>query len=214
MTVWDARTGWLDATQRAADHRTGLAPYYPFLYACALGLKAQRVLEFGAGESSHVLANAMQVTGGTLVSVAPEFPSGYEHRLSQRWHHELALSCAAYSKLPGWGPYDLVLHDGSHSADVVSADLVAALPSVRPGGLVLVHDVGHSYVGPAMRRGVVDMLWKKEGIGIDMLVLPFAFGLLVIQVTGATAGGLAPVDPTGLDKPTSAHKSELREITV
>ena len=197
--------GWLDAAYRAADHRTGLAPYYPFLYACALGLRAQRVLEFGAGESSVVLCNALRQTGGHLVSVSTDPQAA----ATETWTHLCGQSADAHPRLPAFGPFDLVLHDGSHAADVVEDDLLAALPHVRQWGLVLVHDARHSYVGPAVRGGIdraVRAACDDLSLASCELTLPFAFGLTVIKVLGNAHLGAVRVD--GADKPGSPHHTE------
>lgn len=215
----------LDLLERWRAHRTGLAPYYPLLYSLVIGMGAQRVFEFGMGESSAVLREALEQTGGTLVSCSPEplddrggsAPSTTRGNWTL-WHQDSATTLRLLAPGDPIGPnnlFDLVLHDGSHSADVVAADLLAIILRMKEGGLILVHDVLHSYVGEQMRRGVLNALTWRDGAQIEIVphrmlglvfkevTLPFAFGLHMIQVTGT---GNAPVS-LGPDKPTSPHRT-------
>lgn len=197
-------------------HRTGLAPYYPLLYSLAIGMGAQRVFEFGHGESTAILHSAMQQTGGVLVqTVPPESCCSLicDHgpltpgpiQQSPHWRQYACLSSQA---LPQLGPediFDLVLHDGSHSAEVVAADLKGILPRVRQGGLVLIHDTLHSYVGEQMRRGITIGKKDYDMFGLDQVTLPFAFGLTILQVVvGNRRNGPVSMGP---EKPTSQHRT-------
>jgi predicted O-methyltransferase YrrM len=213
--------------ERWRAHRTGLAPYYPLLYSLVIGMGAQRVFEFGMGESSAVLLSALEQTHGHLVSCSPD--SSISKLLGEgvsvsemikagknnAWTIWPMLSQEALTKLGPFDIFDLVLHDGSHSAAVVTADLLGIMLRMKDGGLILVHDVLHSYVGEAMRRGVSDALTWREGARIELVsnamlnlvfkdvTLPGAFGLQIIQVTGT---GHGPVS-IGPDKPSSPHRT-------
>ena len=192
--------------ERWRAHRTGLAPYYPLLYSMVIGMGAQRVFEFGMGESTLVLWSAIRQTGGHLVACSPDektrpYPILPEHIVSIT-----ALSMTSEEALKRLGPddiFDLVLHDGSHSAEVVAADLVGIIPRMRNGGLILIHDVLHSYVGKEMQSGVAQALVKMLRRAHSVR-LPFAFGLQVIQVFNV---GNGPVS-IGLEKASSPHHTE------
>lgn len=190
------------ATACFKARRTGLAPHYLTLYSCAVGLGAQRVFEFGAGESTAVLLTALQETGGRLDSVSPDVPAEERADPSARWQHHRCLSAALYPALAALGPFDLVLHDGSHSADVVAADLTAILPHVKQHGLVLVHDSYHSYVGSAVREGI-DRGVFLSGALCERATLPFGFGLTILVVLNNPHLGQVAVQAA--DKPTSPH---------
>jgi len=69
------------------------------------------------------------------------------------------------------GPYDWVFIDGDHSDAGVSADVELALSELRPGGLILLHDIvadGYPETGPRM---VLNRL-RGEGFEIDEIVEP------------------------------------------
>jgi hypothetical protein len=203
--------------ERWRAHRTGLAPYYPLLYSLVIGMGAQRVFEFGTGESSEVLLSALKQTGGHLVSCSPG-AGGDGVTISDNWTHWDGLS---QDVVPGLlGPddvFDLVLHDGSHSAAVVEADLLGIIPRMKEGGLILIHDVLHSYVGEQMRAAVSKVQATKNTERFNSLAarehpraeeiwsvtLPFAFGLQILQIRNTSH------DPVsiGPDKPSSPHRT-------
>ena len=47
---------------------TGFTLHYPFLYSLVLGLESKNVFEFGTGFSTHCILNALEKTGGKLIS--------------------------------------------------------------------------------------------------------------------------------------------------
>jgi predicted O-methyltransferase YrrM len=193
--------------ERWRAHRTGLAPYYPLLYSLVIGMGAQRVFEFGVGESSEVLVSALKQTGGKLMSCSPDGPPDEDGLTNPYWRNYKCLSSNMLARLPLQPDeiFDLVLHDGAHSADVVRADLLGIIPRIREGGLILVHDVLHSYVGAAMRSGVA--IAVDAGGIVQAVRLPFAFGLEVLQVFNTGNGRNGPVS-IGPDKPSSPHHTE------
>jgi predicted O-methyltransferase YrrM len=208
-------TADLAMLERWRAHRTGLAPYYPLLYSLVIGMGAKDVFEFGTGESTVILFDAVRQTGGRLLwcspDPVPEQGGGPVRDTSLAWRvalmrphfHFNCTSAEALAQLKDEDAFDLVLHDGSHSAEVITADLLGILPRVRDGGLVLIHDVLHSYVGEQMRAGVGHALRHELGfVRVDTVTLPFAFGLQILQVSAPH--GNTPVS-IGPDKPSSPH---------
>lgn len=189
-------------TQALIERRTGLSLHYPLLHAAVLGLAARRTLEFGAGGSTRVFIEALPKKG-IHTSISTEtaeqvtessgaFPGPY-------WIHLHGCSDAYRDFDPG--PLDLVLHDGSHAADVVSADIAWAWPHLRQFGLLLVHDTQHSYCGAEMRTGLQRGL---RGARFSATTLPYGFGLTIIR---REEGGPLAVAP-GVAKADSAHTTE------
>ena len=196
----------IQALDAYAGHRTGLAPHYLTLWSLAIGLGAKRVFEFGRGESTTVLLDALRHTQGHLISISTDgFSSSDNH-----WCHLVGKSEELLPTITELGPFDLVLHDGSHAASILSSDLRWAIPQIKNGGLVLIHDTMHSYSGKEMRLGLAEALGcihsADPSIVMSWMTLPFAFGLMVIQVFN---GKHLPVTPTCMDKPSSPHHSEL-----
>lgn len=166
--IWDA----------ADAFGTGLAPYYPIIYAAVCGLEARAVFEFGIGESTHVILDALSVTGGMLYSCAttPQVQAGAE---GAPWHYYQGQSEDALAHIPPEVWFDLVLHDGSHAADVVAADLATIARRICRGGLLLVHDALHSYSGAEVRAGIERGL---AGVPHVRITLPWAFGLTIVRI--------------------------------
>ena len=169
-------------------YKTGLAPHYPFLYYTVLNLEATRTLEFGAGLSTRVILDALDVTGGAHVSLSTDSREHVEQRYvlrgSSRWLHLTGHSRVTLPGLLASCPtdaFDLVLHDGSHDADVVADDLRAIWPFVRHRGLILVHDALHSHAGKNVWQGIANA--KIPGSSVT---LPFGFGLTIISVWNPT----------------------------
>lgn len=165
-----------------AEHTLGLALHYPLLYASVLGLGGGRTLEFGAGGSTRVILDAHGATGqvGSHYSISCETQNDLRHRyeIVERgvsWHHFNGLSEKSRDIQPG-GPFDLVLHDGSHTADVVAADVRWVWSKLRCGGLLLVHDVLHSGCGDDVRTGLISALACES---YELSYLPYGFGLAV-----------------------------------
>lgn len=201
--------------ERWRAHRTGLAPHYLTLYSLVIGMGAQRVFEFGTGESSQVLIEALKQTGGRLITCSPDAPviprDGREHGYPGLWATWPMLSSEVFKELGPMDVFDLVLHDGSHSADVLAADLEGILPRVRHGGLVLIHDALHAYVGTQVRAGIRR---GRDGAHGDMpatdsITLPFAYGLTILQMRGNVLLGSVS---QGADKPTSPHRTMGPEV--
>lgn len=195
-------------------HRTGLAPHYPLLYSLVLGMGAQRVFEFGTGDSTEVLLAALRQTGGRLYSCAPMAAPEIELDATQ-WIYYPTTSAEALPQVPETEAFDLVLHDGSHSARVVEADLLAILPKVKIGGLVLVHDTLHSYVGREMRTAVTSVMdaYRLDELddflgatGLHLITLPFGFGLTMLQMR-ATQAQTQEHAGIGPEKATSPHRT-------
>lgn len=186
------------AIEQAERMETGLAVHYPMIHHLVVGMGARRTFEFGAGRSTRVFIEALlaahagrdgqhwsvstetwhAVQAAAQIGEVPVTPLGL------LWRHRQGDSRVV---VPAWlaqeSPvFDLVLHDGSHAADVVEADLCTILPHMRHGGLILVHDTMHSYVGAEMRAAIdrLVMAWGSEGL--RRVTLPYGFGLTLLQV--------------------------------
>lgn len=174
--------------------RVGSALHLPFLYSAVIGLEAQHVFEVGAGVSTRVILDALAKTGGRLMSCSTESMEEITKRIELApislpdvdWRHLPGQSQETIPKYLTWmaqstsgAPwFDLVFHDGSHSAEVVQSDLTWLLPRVKAHGLILIHDTLHSYSGAEMRRG----LYRVKGPAYtECVTLPYGFGLTIIK---------------------------------
>ena len=173
----------------AARDDLGLAPHYLAIWSAVVGLEAEVVLEFGAGGSTVVVLEALAALGGEaptrrrLLSCSTESQAEIARRYGPMppdvlWEHRQCLSEAL--DLPPGGSFDFVLHDGSHAADVVEADLRLALPRLWRFGLAFVHDTQHSYVGNEMRSALRALL-STPPCTLSSTTLPYGFGLTILR---------------------------------
>lgn len=189
----------------------GFALHYLTLYAITVGLQPRCVFEFGTGlttktillalerfaPESCLITNSMEsrheILGGEI-NTHPNWVQHYQGRSQERLIEVL-------TEHPG--PYDLVLHDGSHDYNVVQHDLEHIYPRMRRYGLILVHDSQHSHCGKAMRQAIADALYAR---GTTRLTLPYGFGLTLIRVEEDLGNGTIRITR---DKTTSPFKTEL-----
>lgn len=198
--------------QALADRPTGLALHYPLLHAAIVGLGARLTLEFGAGGSTRVISDALG-PGGVHRSISTESWKAVAERNGINldrcdggavWFHVQGDSQERRGELDRCGPFDLILHDGSHAADVVAGDIAWAWPRLRPFGLLLVHDTQHSYCGAEMRAGLADGLARAEAM-YSATTLPYGFGLTIIRKEHGDGEAVRPA----VAKVGSAHTTEL-----
>lgn len=197
---------------RAFDEfRTGLALHYPFLFSAVVGIEAQRTFEFGAGISTRVFLDAHTYKRyGHHVSVSTEqcediVRNHLDGVDRSNWTHHTGLS----TELPYLAEsdmFDVVLHDGSHSTDVVVHDLCSVIPHIRQYGLLLIHDTLHSYNGESMRQAVSSVL---PHFAHARVTLPYGFGLTIVQILGNIH--LPPVSPRR-NKVGSSHYTVLKDV--
>ncbi len=86
-----------------------------------------------------------------------------------------------------------LLHiDGLHTYDAVSHDFRTWWAKVRPGGLVLIHDVCARHAGFGVWR-----LWEELQREFRTFTLPHSWGLGVVQKPGGDTHELLALDPAG-----------------
>lgn len=158
----------------------GLAPHYPLLHAAVLGLDAQRTLEFGAGGSTRVITDALRHTGGTHWSVSTEKLGDISVRYGVEypsWNHFCGLS-DDFTVPDEW--FDIILHDGSHTFEVVRRDIERTWGCLRIYGLLFVHDTQHSSVGRDVIAGLRDGLDLNDA-NCSHVTLPYGFGFTIVR---------------------------------
>lgn len=170
-----------------------------FLAAFTRALKARRVLEFGSGFSTLMMAREISGTEGNfLLSVddAPgytamakeafetsECPAKVEFRtapLKPRFYGPRLLLSYSLPKglLDALGPFDLVLIDAPHHDYGREAVLYDAFSAVAPGGYLVVDDANRA----DMERSYLRAWQAAYGEAIDPIMLEgIGNGLCVIE---------------------------------
>lgn len=203
--------------EEMARFERGMALHYAFLFSAVYGMEAEAVFEFGAGWSTRAILEALFWVGRTregspsrLITCSTDTKNTVIKKASlsdgvsigeyslplwenDGWEHLQSLSedlpKAFLDPILMRQRFDLVLHDGSHTPEVVEADLSFILPRVKQYGLVLVHDTQHSGVGEGMRGAVAAIL---RDFDCTATTLPYGYGLTILRVEAA---GPPPVSP-------------------
>lgn len=167
----------------------GTAGHLLALYAFALGLRAQRIVELGLGMTTGVLRAAAKLTGGILTSCDWD-RTRFAHLLAEQDDHWRLVLEPSDSFLPSLQPpLDLVVHDGAHDYSRVRADLEAILPKMRTFGLVCVHDTQQPDLYRDMLGAIRD---ATRRFPTSVVHLPFAAGLAVIRVEKGLYPAISP----------------------
>lgn len=167
----------------------GTSPHLLILYALAVGLNAQRIVDIGLGRSTGALRAAAARTGGTVATCDCD-RARFGHLLAEQdrnWSLHLEPSLAFLRRLEP--PLDLVFHDGAHDYTRVRADLEAIMPKMRTFGLVCVHDTQQPDLGADMLGAVRDGI---RGVLVSVTNLPFSAGMALIRVE---QGHHPPISP-------------------
>lgn len=152
-----------------------------------LGMECGSVFEFGAGHSTKAILAALEQTKGYLVScdiralddIGP-LGVGFDHTYWDRWIFLQGNSRNVVNNLScEFGPYDLVLCDGSHIPEEVVGDILDIVPQMRRNSLMLIHDTEHPDIeyglAAAVEEGLADVKHSR-------VRLPFGYGLDVVRI--------------------------------
>lgn len=167
---------------------SGASLHYLSLYSFALGLESKEVLEFGAGGSTLAFLSALSKTDGRLTSVDSrpihEIFTSPCPEIGPAWN--FVQSDSRQFAPPSETLYDLVLHDGSHEQEIVSADLTNVIPRIRQYGLLLVHDTQHEKLGQQVSTGLMKAIGSTP---VSVTTLPYGYGLTVVRIEGNEENG-------------------------
>ena len=176
----------------------GLAPHYATIWSMVRGLEARRTFEFGAGGSTAVILDALGPDGlhSSLSTDSKKYTAdrfGLDVA-AENWVHTAVRSQTVWGGEAMKGTWDFVLHDGAHTREVVTGDLLGILPHVRTFGLVVVHDSQYAKCGAGVRAAIRDALRKLPAMRFSHTTLPYGAGLTIIRVEAGGAG--EPICPT------------------
>lgn len=202
------------------QYKTGLCLFYPILYSLVVGLETKQSFEFGAGWSTRIILDALKEADGRHFSISTDSQRDvmlknetFEGALDdvvwiysdyvQYWTHIQGETPEILKSLPNIGPFDFVLHDGSHTEEVVYQDLVYILPKMKYNSILCVHDVLHSSCGKAMRKALSEAIMDYKH---EMITLPYGFGLSLIKIKDNEQNGVVEIKR---NKPTSKHTTDI-----
>ena len=142
-------------------------PEGQILYAITRATRPETILEFGTNlgcSTSHFDAALKANGSGRIITV--DIDQGLRKIDSPRI---LAVQRdgPAYSASIDF-PLDIIFDDGPHTASFTGQVLRNCLPHLKPGGLVLAHDICHPTCGPGVMAGIRDILDSR----IRGMVLP------------------------------------------
>lgn len=163
----------------AAHATQGFSKHLLTIYAIAVGLDAQTILDLGLGSTTKALRLAAKATGGKVHSCDAD-RARYEGLLPRQdasWSLALTGSDAFLRDAPV--PVDFVVHDAAHDYFQVKRDLELVLPKMRTFGIVCVHDTQQPELEDDMLSAIRDAV---RGHAVSLTHLPYAAGLAVIRV--------------------------------
>lgn len=162
-------------------NNAGFSRHYLTLYSMVVGMECKNVFEFGCGNSTRVILEALRHTDGHLTSCDTRDKAWAKFMQSpalyNNWDFYQGPGLEAIERLVLENGFDLVLHDGSHEPGIVEDELRAIAPCVKMGGLILLHDTRHPNIGlRAVARKAL------TGLPHNRFTLPYGYGLTIIEM--------------------------------
>jgi len=146
------------------------------LYDLVVEIKAQVVVELGAGHSTYALMAGVNKTGGCFWSVDHRsLPSIDNPRYSRNVMDDMEY-------LKQWSrEIDVLFIDTSHKYEHTKRELAGWFPWVRVGGVIALHDTdGQDGENPGCRQALDEFLEKNKG-AYKETYYPYCNGLSVIK---------------------------------
>ena len=146
----------MQSFKRIAEHVSVSKRFGIFLYLCAEGFEAKRILELGAcaGISGCYLTSAPRCAEFVSLEISPALAQIARENLGQITHNATVINADFDSGLgaviaPETAPFDLVWIDGHHEKDATIRYFERLQPHVSPGSLMLFDDINWT---PEMRE--------------------------------------------------------------
>ncbi len=164
--------------------QTGFTKHYLTLFSIVEGLEAKNTFEFGTGISSKVILSALDYTKGTHTScdirnidctgLTTKYLENNKHRWTYLQQNSTVLT---KQQLKRAGPFDFVLHDGSHKPIEVLYDIRKIIPFMKMDSILLIHDT----LSPneSLLQVIIQALDFNE---YELLSLPYGYGLTIVRI--------------------------------
>lgn len=155
--------------------------------------RPERVLEIGSWDGGTLkvwLENAP--AGATIAAIDLNHRNYYAYHDWIRPSITLHLHVGSSLELDGFefirehAPYDWILVDGDHTEAGVRSDVGISLQVIRPGGLMLIHDITPAAGDATYPPGVVFAELQEQGYETwayqDLTPAPWSRGIGVVQL--------------------------------
>ena len=77
-----------------------------------------------------------------------------------------------------WGPFDVVIDDGSHEREHIVAAFRTLFPALKAGGIYAVEDLDAAFSRPARRTGLSFLGWLADGQAVASIHLAGQLGII------------------------------------
>ena len=173
---------------------TGFMKHYLTLWSIVDGMEAMETFEFGTGLSTWAILSALNTEAHhTSCDLRPLEGTGVpEHVINayqDMWTFAQKDSREAIRETNG--PFDFVLHDGSHLPDVVEEDLKLVIPKMKNNSILVIHDTECDLFGKTLQEAVVRALGDLRH---EIITLPYGYGLTIVRILDNKQNGT--VKPT------------------
>jgi len=188
-----------DILIRYEDKDCGFAKHQLLLYSLVIGLNAKNVFEFGSGDSTLTILQALDKTDGKLISCdvpggrgpvkldkfAKKNPDWDRSRLNYVLKNSKLIEEILRDHAQGIA-FDLVLHDGSHTGRIVLHDLQVIVSKMKRNGILIVHDTAHKRPDFGLLKQCKKAM---EPYSHSMTTLPYGCGLTIIRMESDLGNG-------------------------
>ena len=165
---------------------TGFFKHYLFLFSMVEGLEAKNTFEFGAGGSTRVIMEAHKYTGGSHYSndIRDIDKTGLDYDFANKYlenwtYIQKNSQMISSTDLKALGPFDFVLHDGSHIPGEVLKDLRKILTFMKQNSILLIHDTENNIYGTSLKEATHRALANTAH---EIVTLPYGYGLTIIRI--------------------------------
>ena len=155
--------------------RTGFTKHYFTLFSVVEGLEAKKTFEFGTGVSTVVILEALARTGGMHISCDTMAldQTGFDSSVD-RSRLQFIRGDSRKIARSAEGPFDFVLHDGSHDPAVANEDMKIIIPKMKLNSIIMMHDTND-------RNLLGALLDNLKDIRHEVITLPYGYGLTLVR---------------------------------
>lgn len=155
------------------------------LYNIPVQMKAQTIVEIGAGTSTFALVAAANKTGGHVTSIDIAGEDTLNRTLNGKYlmQNEEKLTFISEDSLqtPIINNIDFLFLDSGHTYDLTIAELNRWFPHIREGGIIAMHDTAHEAGEQVQCRKALNDFFKDKKCCITHLLDTKIIGMSIIH---------------------------------